>query len=294
MNENQLKSFVLAADEKSFSKAAGKAFISGPALVQQINLLEKNLGFTLFVRNHTGIELTEAGHIFYDAAREILDIYNNARDAALQLESQQNSVLRISYTQEMLPRVFVEMLNLFAQVHPDIKPQFHSCNFIDFFDLIRNNRTDIAILIEPSEKYLDKLKFFPVMREKFAFCMKPENPLSEKKILHAADLSHTSILCGRTNYMKIPFEEYFKESGNIIVTNDNYDLTAEFNQLGKDNAYLITNQWKEYHNSILKVIPSDIDAGMIGFIYHERTPKPVRIFLDFWQQNAARILEKME
>lgn len=283
MNENQLKSFLLAADEKSFSKAAGKAFISGPALVQQINLLEKNLGFTLFVRKHTGIELTDAGAIFYDAAQKILDIYNDAKDAALQLESRQNSVLRICYTQEMLPRIFSDMLHLFTQAHPEIKPQFQSCNYIDFFDLIRNDRTDIAILTEPSEKYLDKLKFFPVMREKFAFCMKAENPLSKKEIIHAKDLTHTTILCGRTNYMKVPFEEYFKDIGNIIVTNDNYDLTAEFNQLGKDNAYLITNQWKEYHSSILKVIPSDIDAGMIGFIYREKTPKPVRTFLDFWQ-----------
>ena len=283
MNENQLKSFLLAADEKSFSKAAGKAFISAPALVQQINLLEKNLGFTLFVRKHTGIELTDAGAIFYDAANKILDIYNEARETALQLESRQNSVLRISYTQEMLPRIFVDMLNLFAKAHPEIKPQFHSCNYIDFFDLIRNDRTDIAILTEPSEKYMDKLKFFSVMRERFAFCMKSENPLSQKELLHAEDLTHTTILCGRTNYMKVPFEEYFKDIGNIIVTNDNYDLTAEFNQLGKDNAYLITNQWKEYHSSILKVIPSDIDAGIIGFIYHEKTPRPVRTFLDFCQ-----------
>jgi len=283
MNENQLKSFLLAADEKSFSKAAGKTFISGPALVQQINLLEKNLGFTLFVRKHTGIELTDSGIIFYDAAKKILNIYNEARDAALQLESRQNSILRISYTHEMLPLIFIDMLNLFAKAHPEIKPQFHSSNYIDFFDLIRNDRTDIAILTEPSEKYLDKLKFFSVMREKFAFCMKTENPLSKKDIIHANNLAHTTILCGRTNYMKVPFEEYFQNIGNIIVTNDNYDMTAEFNQLGKDNAYLITNQWKEYHSSILKVIPSDIDAGMIGFIYHEKTPKPVRIFLDFCQ-----------
>lgn len=281
MNENQLKSFLLAADEKSFSKAAEKTFISSPALVQQINLLEKNLGFSLFVRKHTGIELTDAGVLFYDAAKKILDIYNEARDAALQLESRQNSVLRISYTQEMLPRVFVDMLNLFVKAHPEIKPQFYSCNYIDFFDLIRNDRADIAILAEPSEKYLDKLKFFPVMREQFAFCMKAENPLSQKEILHAKDLAHTNILCGRTNYMKVPFEEYFKNIGNVIVTNDNYDLTEEFNQLGNDNAYLITNQWREYHSSILKVIPSDIDAGIIGFIYHEKTPKPVRTFLDF-------------
>lgn len=283
MNENQLKSFLMAADEKSFSKAAGKAFISSPAFIQQINLLEKNLGFTLFVRKHTGIELTDAGAIFYDAAQKILDIYNEARDTALQLESRQNSVLRISYTQEMLPRVFSDMLHLFTQAHPEIKLQFHSCNYIDFFDLIRNDRTDIAILIEPSEKYLDKLKFFPVMQEKFAFCMKAENPLSRKEIIHAEDLSHTTILCGRTDYMKVPFEEYFKNIGNIIVTNDNYDLTAEFNQLGKDNAYLITNQWRDYHSSILKVIPSDIDAGMIGFIYREKTPKPIKTFLDYWQ-----------
>ena len=41
MNERQLESFISAADQKSFSKAAEASFISTPALVQQINLLEK-------------------------------------------------------------------------------------------------------------------------------------------------------------------------------------------------------------------------------------------------------------
>ena len=48
MNERQLESFILSADEKSKSKRT-KSYISTPALVQQINLLEKALGLNFSI-----------------------------------------------------------------------------------------------------------------------------------------------------------------------------------------------------------------------------------------------------
>ena len=64
MNERQLKSFLLAADLKSFSKAAENSFISASALIGQINLLEKDIGFPLFDRTYHGISLTPSGQVF--------------------------------------------------------------------------------------------------------------------------------------------------------------------------------------------------------------------------------------
>ena len=61
MNERQLKSFILATELKSFSKAADSSFISTSALIGQINLLEKDIGFSLFHRTYHGIALTPSG-----------------------------------------------------------------------------------------------------------------------------------------------------------------------------------------------------------------------------------------
>jgi DNA-binding transcriptional LysR family regulator len=286
VNERQLRSFILSADEKSFSKAANRSFISAPALIQQINLLETSLGFKLFHRSHTGIELTESGKIFYQSSVQILALYDNAIAQCLELENYKDTVLRIGYTQELFPQFFIQILDDFTKKHPEITTQFCSYHFADFFDSIRENKIDIAILTEPSKQYLNGLKFFPIKREKFAFCMKPDNPLAKKELLHLEDLKDVTILCGRTNYMKKPFENYFKNIGNLIVTNENYDLTKELGQLNQRNVYLITNEWKNFHETFLKVVSSDIDSGMIGILYNENTPAHVKSFLDFWKKNC--------
>lgn len=61
MYNPQLETFIRAADAGSFNKAAEELFISPPAVIKQINLLEAQLGLTLFVRTHRGLKLTEAG-----------------------------------------------------------------------------------------------------------------------------------------------------------------------------------------------------------------------------------------
>lgn len=61
MYDKHLDYFLLVADCGSFSKAAEKAFISPNAIIKQINLLESDLGITLFVRTNHGARLTDAG-----------------------------------------------------------------------------------------------------------------------------------------------------------------------------------------------------------------------------------------
>ena len=57
----QLETFLCVAECGSFNKAAEKLYISPPAVIKQINLLEENLDLQLFVRTHRGLQITEAG-----------------------------------------------------------------------------------------------------------------------------------------------------------------------------------------------------------------------------------------
>ncbi|WP_084496200.1 LysR family transcriptional regulator [Lacrimispora indolis] len=43
MNDNQIKTFIQAADAGSFPKAAETMYISSSAVMKQINLLERDL-----------------------------------------------------------------------------------------------------------------------------------------------------------------------------------------------------------------------------------------------------------
>lgn len=72
MNMEWLQSFSEAAKQKSFSKAAKVNNLSQPGLSKQIRNLENDLDVVLFHRTSAGIELTEAGELFYSRIMPII------------------------------------------------------------------------------------------------------------------------------------------------------------------------------------------------------------------------------
>lgn len=65
----ELKAFVMMADEGNFSSAAHALGITQPAISQRIAKLEKSLGFLLFTRNPSGAILTSCGERLLATAR---------------------------------------------------------------------------------------------------------------------------------------------------------------------------------------------------------------------------------
>ena len=78
MYNPQLDAFVKVADLGSFSKAAESMYISPPAIIQQINLLEASCGFKLFLRSNHGVRLTPAGQSLYEDAKTIIRLSQEA------------------------------------------------------------------------------------------------------------------------------------------------------------------------------------------------------------------------
>jgi DNA-binding transcriptional LysR family regulator len=70
----QLESFVHIIEQKSFSKAAKKMFVTQPTITNNIKNLEKELGTLLINRKGKSISLTESGQILYRHAKEVLNL----------------------------------------------------------------------------------------------------------------------------------------------------------------------------------------------------------------------------
>src|ERR671922_941699 len=68
----QLRYFVTVAEERSFTRAAGRLHIAQQSLSQQIRTLESQLGVTLFERSSHGVELTDIGAVLLREARPVL------------------------------------------------------------------------------------------------------------------------------------------------------------------------------------------------------------------------------
>ena len=78
METRRLATFVRIVDVGSLTRAADVLHIAQPALSQQINALEAELGQRLLIRNKQGVEPTEAGAALYRHAQVILKQLDDA------------------------------------------------------------------------------------------------------------------------------------------------------------------------------------------------------------------------
>ena len=72
MNIMQLRCFLAVADTLSFARAAEMMNVTQPAITQQIQTLEEELGVKLFRRSTRSVEITNEGRIFFGDAANII------------------------------------------------------------------------------------------------------------------------------------------------------------------------------------------------------------------------------
>src|SRR4051794_34876815 len=82
----QLRYFVAVAEERNFTRAAGRLGMTQPALSRAISALEHSVGVPLLVRDHRDVRPTAAGRVLFDEARDLDDLVRAAVTRAVRAE----------------------------------------------------------------------------------------------------------------------------------------------------------------------------------------------------------------
>lgn len=121
MYNPQLNAFIKVADFGSFSKAAEAMYISAPAIIQQINLLEASCGFKLFVRSNHGVKLTPAGRSLYEDTKTIIRLSKDALNKARRLAESSETTVRIGTSLLYKCRLLPDLWTKISEKHPELK-----------------------------------------------------------------------------------------------------------------------------------------------------------------------------
>ena len=153
MELRQLKYFVAIADELHFNHAAEKLFVSQPALSQQIQLLEEEIGVELFVKikrkKLRKVELTKAGEAFLVDAKKILQLSQKAVENARKIGLQQQ-IVRLGVYKMLLKERIVEVITLFSNNFPSLEIKIIELpTFVSVQDALVEETIDLGLTLMP-------------------------------------------------------------------------------------------------------------------------------------------------
>lgn len=141
----QIKYFQSVVRNNSFSEAAEENFISQSAISQQIQALERELGFTLLERRNRAFTLTAAGEYFYQKSLVLMADYERMCAEASRIAKGGQASLKIGYLRCYAGNELHQALEQFAERYPDVTVSVEYGNHEELYALLRTEQVDIAL-----------------------------------------------------------------------------------------------------------------------------------------------------
>ncbi len=116
--------FVEVVKAKGFRSAAEVLGIPNSTLSRRIGELEKSIGLRLLHRTTRRIELTEAGKIYFERCKRIVDEARLAHEQLGELLAQPSGVLRASFPVDFAVTYLAPLVAEFAKLYPSITFDF--------------------------------------------------------------------------------------------------------------------------------------------------------------------------
>ena len=246
----QLETFLCVVESGSFNKAAEKLYISPPAVIKQINLLEESLDLQLFVRTHRGLVLTEAGKSLYQDAKYIIQYCKDSVTRAKNAMQESENIIRIG-TSPMTPaQVLVDLWPRLQEDCPNTKFQlipFENTpeNAREILGNLGQNIDVVAGIFDETMLNLRQCAGLELSREPICCAVSIHHRLARKEALSVQDLYGENLMLMRRNwshYVDLLRDYIWKNHPQIhIVDFDFYDVAA-FNQCTHEEILEIFNE----------------------------------------------------
>ena len=286
MYNHQLDTFIAVANAGSFNKAAKALYISPNAIMKQIDILERNIGFPLFERSHTGLKLTKAGESFYRDAKYLIQYSKEAIQRAKQLKTNHTIKVGVSFTTPA--DYLLELYNLYKKELEPIQLDLVSFennpnnaqeimkNFGQTIDLVTGIYSDNLLEMRNCLAY--KLYDTPL-----AIAMPKTHPLTSKKELIMDDLRGETLLILKRNYLtdfdriRLDLMNHYPQ---IQIEDIEFFNIHAFNQcVNKNKLMLVVPEWKNIH-PLLTITPVKWDYTIpFGILYSTHPSKEVQRLL---------------
>jgi LysR family transcriptional regulator, benzoate and cis,cis-muconate-responsive activator of ben and cat genes len=187
-----MRYFVAVAEEANIGRAAARLHISQPPLTRQIQQLEAELGVTLFNRNPRGMELTAAGEMFLDEARNIGALIDQATERTQRAGQGKLGRIDVAIFGSAVLDVIPKVMLAFRTRYPDVKVVLHTMTKAEQIEALRHKRITAGFnrMLAP----LDDIETRLVTTERLLLAVPAGHPLAQRESIRFRELEHHPIV----------------------------------------------------------------------------------------------------
>ncbi|MGO1616683.1 MAG: LysR substrate-binding domain-containing protein [Oceanisphaera sp.] len=274
--------FVAVAEAESFTQAAKKLTISTAQVSRQVSALEARLSTKLFYRTTRKVSVTEAGQIYYQHCRQVLDGLEEAERTMTNLQLAPKGKLKLTAPITYGEKTIAPLVNDFVQQYPELEVQM----------ILTNQKLDLVAEGFDLAVRLGKLEDSSMMAKRLSsrtqyICASPQYLAAYGEPQRLSDLEQHNCLQGNLDYWR--FQEQgqarnIRVKGNIRCDSGWALLDAALKGIG------IVQLPDYYVHAALakgKLVPllaqyQEPDEGIWALYPHNRHLSPkVRMLLDF-------------
>ncbi|MCH4056855.1 MAG: LysR family transcriptional regulator [Lactobacillaceae bacterium] len=262
MDITQLQTFIRVSEYGSFTKAGEQSFISGTAIMKQINRLESELNLQLFVRTATGTKLTIEGETFLPYAKQILNMLDTAIEETRKSAINRQNIITVGTSilhpadplMEIWKKITTQMSDFqirIVQLQEDLQSQNREYAML-------GKTCDLIVGTFDNTTLKQSFKPLKLGQYDFSIAVRSDNPLAKLSEISFADLNNQALLSvplgiSDTNdqLRRVITKNYPKIQ--IVETTGRYDMDT-FNRAVAENIPLITvTPWKRIHPNLVSI-----------------------------------------
>ncbi|OIL30081.1 LysR family transcriptional regulator, partial [Oenococcus oeni] len=249
-------------EKKTFFHAAESLNVTPSAVSHSISQLENELGFPLFLRNHSGVELTNDGKTVLPVIQAILNTEEELYQVSASIKGLNSGRIRIGAFSSVCINWLPTIIRRFKNQYPQVEVTVFQGNFNQIADGVSNGSIDIGFSSLPVD---DKLLVEPLIKDRI-YCVAPSDFVPKDK------MNVTNQDIGRRRFI-LQQIDYDRDTKKAL---DQYNVTP--NSL----TYSIDDQ------SILSMVESGLGLGILPELALKKLSGNVHIYP--FDKNFARTI----
>ena len=227
MKDTQLKYALAAWKELSFTGAAEKLNISQSAISQQISLLEREIGFTIFDRVGNGIKPSYKGGLFLIQADQALSSINNLSNIAQQLNGEFNNFVSLGFSSNVTDILLQAIINKIKKAFPGSGLNIITGTTRRIHRMVFQGRLDIGFTFDVDKDLVPpNLEFKQVTNTELYLALYPTHRLAKYKLqIELSELQKEPLIVNEPDIgLGVLIEKFLKKAGivpRVVATSDN-------------------------------------------------------------------------